>query len=235
MIDPILFRFRIGNHNNHGKKVLSYCRSEGNYDHCYNEILLHLYLLLNGRAPSAGNVLNYVLSNIMCVLFLMIYMYIVCILMALVLKTSLYHDSSHTASETNTPLCTLDLRVHLNNCFLVITLNIFRIYSKITSFSSKISKIKSFFGSGRNKYSPVSTLAKYTFWVALINLTLIIICNPVITNPGPGDQSHKLSVLYHNIRGFISPNELGEPNPMLNTEKLFEFQSYMFMIKNLIL
>ena len=238
MIDPILFRCRIGIYN-HGRGVVAGCGSGDTPKglHSYNETLLHLYFDLNGKVPSAGNVLNKSLNNILCVLILMIYTYMLCILMALVFKTSLYHVTSHTVSETFTIVGTFDRRVNLYNCFFIIILNTIKLLSKDVPFSSKISIIKACFGLGGKMYSyiplPPVLANKYTFWIALMNLTLIVICNPTITNPGPGHQMTKLSVLYHNIRGFVSPNELGEADPMLNVDKLFEFQSYIYD-KNLI-
>ena len=64
----------------------------------------------------------------------------------------------------------------------------------------------------------------FTLWITALNLIVIVICNPTISNPGP---KPKLSVLYQNVRGFIPPSELGLPNPMLNGNKLSEFQTYI--------
>ena len=71
----------------------------------------------------------------------------------------------------------------------------------------------------------------YTYWIVSINILLIIICNPSITNPGPQQQgSNKgLSVLYHNLRGFLyfDPKRPKSP-PILNINKTLDFQAYIF-------
>ena len=71
----------------------------------------------------------------------------------------------------------------------------------------------------------------YTFWIVSINIILIIISNPSITNPGPSQQCSVkgLSFLYHNVRGFMSfnPKQPKSP-PSLNISKTLEFQQYIF-------
>ena len=67
-----------------------------------------------------------------------------------------------------------------------------------------------------------------------INITLIIISNHGIINPGPSQQCpvSGLSILYHNVRGFMSfnPKQPKSP-PMLNISKTLEFQAYIFKHK----
>ena len=71
----------------------------------------------------------------------------------------------------------------------------------------------------------------YTFWIAALNLELIIMCNPTILNPGPLQRTN-VSVIFQNVRGFIRSNDIGEPNPTkLNINKMSEFQSYIFDTK----
>ena len=66
----------------------------------------------------------------------------------------------------------------------------------------------------------------HVYWIVSINILLIIICNPSITNPGPQQQgSNKgLSVLYHNLRGFLyfDPKRPKSP-PILNINKTLDF------------
>ena len=99
-------------------------------------------------------------------------------------------------------------------------------------FKSKTSLLKVIFGVWKGNHSYVSLVANQcTLWLSLINFLLIIICNPAITNPGPSEQKNKLSVLYHNLRGFVPPDDLGKPDPMLNIDKLLKFQSYVYRTK----
>ena len=76
----------------------------------------------------------------------------------------------------------------------------------------------------------------YTLWLLSINLVLLIISNPGIVNPGPDIQNKNrdtgLSVLYHNVRGFMSYNpRLPMSPPNINTTKVLEFQAYIFQHK----
>ena len=77
-------------------------------------------------------------------------------------------------------------------------------------------------------------------WLSILNLVLIIVANPSITNPGPGSRprSHpsappinKLSVAYQNVQGLIPFGSLGNPNPQLNITKMCELQSYVYFNK----
>ena len=57
-----------------------------------------------------------------------------------------------------------------------------------------------------------------------LNLQLIVISNPSITNPGP----KKLSVLYNNVQGFINTRDLTSNSPPLNMTKVHEMNGYIF-------
>ena len=63
----------------------------------------------------------------------------------------------------------------------------------------------------------------YPLWLVIINIFLIIIFNPGIVNPWPDIQSRDtgLSVLFHNVQGFMSNNHrLKKSPPNLNTTKV---------------
>ena len=53
---------------------------------------------------------------------------------------------------------------------------------------------------------------------------------PGIKNPGPQLPS-KISVLYHNVQGFLITRELHKENPLLDTKKVSDFQSYVYLHK----
>ena len=53
---------------------------------------------------------------------------------------------------------------------------------------------------------------------------------PGIKNPRPQLQC-KISVLYHNVQGFLITRELHKENPLLNTKKVSDFQSYVYLHK----
>ena len=65
-------------------------------------------------------------------------------------------------------------------------------------------------------------------WLTLINLFLVIIANPSLLNPGP---LNSLSIMYHNVQGFIPVKAINDTNPQLNFTKLFEFQSHIMYDK----
>lgn len=107
----------------------------------------------------------------------------------------------------------------ISTLFVLILINTFLIFSPSNIITYK-----------KKKYTLISVVATlYTYWIALLNIILIVICNPSILNPGPNQDSPKLSVFYQNIRGFVPPTELGEPNPKsLSMEKVLDFQLYIF-------
>ena len=61
-------------------------------------------------------------------------------------------------------------------------------------------------------------------FLCLLNLKLIVISNPSITNPGP----KKISVLYNNIQAFVNTRDLTTDSPPLNMTKLHEINGYIF-------
>ena len=65
-----------------------------------------------------------------------------------------------------------------------------------------------------------------SFWLTILNLLLIVITNPAIKNPGP--SSEDFTVLYQNVRGFVPFSALGKKILPLDSNKLVEFQSYVF-------
>ena len=68
-----------------------------------------------------------------------------------------------------------------------------------------------------------------TIFVYSINLILIIIATPSIVNPGPAQNS--LSVAYCNAQGFILMNSIGGSQPIFQTNKLLDFQNFVFSEK----
>ena len=117
----------------------------------------------------------------------------------------------------------------LNTCFLALSTYILKKY--ISNQLDTKYQFKCIFCiiSSRRYTSFCSKMAtQYSYWVALINIILIIISNPSILNPGPIQKPSKVSVLYQNVQGFIPFGELGKVNPMLNTIKMANFQAYIF-------
>ena len=66
-----------------------------------------------------------------------------------------------------------------------------------------------------------------TIWTCLLNLMLIVLCNPSIVNPGPPNEKN-ITVMYQNVRGFVPFSCLGDSVMSLSTDKIIEFQSYVY-------
>ena len=66
-----------------------------------------------------------------------------------------------------------------------------------------------------------------SFWHTILNLLLIVITYPAIKNPGP-NYMENFTCLYQNVRGFVPFSTLGRKIPSLDTNKITEFQSYIF-------
>lgn len=65
-------------------------------------------------------------------------------------------------------------------------------------------------------------------FIFMLNIALIIICNPSVKNPGPVTKSRQITVLYNNIQGFVNPRDLSSPTPPLNMMKTCELNGYIF-------
>ena len=141
--------------------------------------------------------------------------------MAIFIETSLkgpFISTIYSAIKSN---CLRELP----NIFIFIILHILPKSADHNKF--KLKKILiSVFSMFNNKYKSYIYI-QYTLWIFALNIILIIMCNPTIVNPGPPEKKSKVSVTYHNVQGFVPLNELGNPNPMLNTDKVIEFQSYL--------
>ena len=66
---------------------------------------------------------------------------------------------------------------------------------------------------------------KFTIWTTLLNIMLVIICNPSMLNPGPNNS---IKVMYQNVRGFVPSSGLSKSIMPLNEDKTLEFQSKVF-------
>ncbi len=69
----------------------------------------------------------------------------------------------------------------------------------------------------------------YVFFLTILNLVLIIITTPSIVNPGPQERSPtELKVCYCNIQGLIMMSSMRGKQPIFQTNKLLDFQNYLF-------
>ena len=63
----------------------------------------------------------------------------------------------------------------------------------------------------------------FTIWVMTINIFLIVICSPIILNPGP-----VITGLFQNVRGFVPFQKLNEKVLPSDTAKLQDLQSSVY-------
>ena len=70
----------------------------------------------------------------------------------------------------------------------------------------------------------------FLFFLSLLNLLLIVIATPSIVNPGPFPRS-KVSVVYCNAQGLIMMSSIRSNEPIFQTNKLMELQSYLHVEK----
>ena len=63
-----------------------------------------------------------------------------------------------------------------------------------------------------------------SLFLFLLNITLIVMCNPSMLNPGPDS----FSVFYNNIQGFINTRDLASELPPLNMTKVHEIHGFIF-------
>ena len=171
------------------------------------------------RSAECDLTMNNILRLVTSVMGVLLYCYIICLLMAIFIETTL--------NENILLISKIHSTVKSNSLKDLPNIGIFIILNSIPTFSAcKKSSIKKLFvlilSVCKSTNEPI---IKYTLWVFALNLVLIVICHPTIVNPGP---RQKLSVAYHNVQGFVPLNELGNPNPMLNTDKVLEFQSHLF-------
>ena len=167
-----------------------------------------------------------VMYYFVCAAGLILYLYILCLLMALHVNTLYKNDRQYYNAESNPTERVISHGENLYICFLIVILNLGKrkcniLLSHISNFGDIIVQI---FRKCNRKNNTLKILTFITLWITALNLILIVICNLTIKNPGP---KPKLSVLYQNVRGIIPPSELGLPNPMLNMDKISEIQTHV--------
>ena len=66
-------------------------------------------------------------------------------------------------------------------------------------------------------------------YITMLNLILIVLTNPCIVNPGP--QAPNIKVSYCNAQGLIMMSSMRGRQPIFQTNKLLDFQSYIHLNK----
>ena len=97
---------------------------------------------------------------------------------------------------------------------LLITQQVYNVSSVTRYLKSGIKSIKNFLQTSLSLY------------ITLINITLIIVNNCSMLNPGPVNPN-ALSVFYQNIQGLITFSSLAIDEPSLSINKILELNSYI--------
>ena len=177
---------------------------------------------------------------------LIIYFYIILHIMLWSLELCLMTNSN---AEYHKPVIRPlpALRDHLNLYFLFLTLTVF--HENIISANWSLSDMTPFqilnFLAKRacanitgNIKRTSGNIVRKCLTIALdglmiflfcLSIILIIICNPSIVNPGPGNRP--ITVFYNNVQGFINTRDLASESPPLNMTKVHEINGYIFTKK----
>ena len=170
------------------------------------------------------------LRGIFYTIGLVVYGYILCILLAMVVDTP---GNANDAKFVN--VCYLrgwgapyhESRECFNSWFILILT--FLLKFKFDYVSGLI-KYHCYTGGSKNGFQRMSLCSRISnfisLWLTILNLLLIIISNTSLLNPGP--EINNISVLYQNVRGFVPFSALGEKVLPLDTDKILEFQGYVF-------
>ena len=179
---------------------------------------------------------NHTLSEIiilsLATVGLVSYMYIICLLMAMYIDVSKIPTSNYATPpdkvhvNNNIPFWYNAYLCYMSHCIKVIIFFTIKRCNNEGGFASVAVKLL------RNSILKCSLLKfsmLYSCWIFMVNIMLLVICNMSILNPGPLCQSkNNISIIYHNVRGFVHFGDLGKVNPALVTTKLLEFQSYVY-------
>ena len=67
------------------------------------------------------------------------------------------------------------------------------------------------------------------YYIASVNLILIVIVTPSIVNPGPENAKLRpLTLFFNNVQGLLTINSLKSSSPRLDTTKLHELHGYIY-------
>ena len=171
-------------------------------------------------------------GDVRCVLYtliIIVYAYLVCMILAVAAEL-LNKDIPHTYKNVNfiqssTIGVHFEIRMLINSWVFIIVSMLLKFNFPVVCYITKsLGFVKRL---GMSKLGGIQKIGIFlSFWLTIINLLLIVISNPAIKNPGPTLEN--FTVLYQNVRGFVPFRALGKDMPLLDNDKLVEFQSYVF-------
>ena len=213
MIDINLYRIRIGVH--HGKIPFKNSKFK------------------KFKTSDAGNCIlnhNNFTSNILHVLWVLLYFYyimiVMCVTMAMQMGMDSFPQFCHIPKLTNREL----IFNHLTNVKLLYVFLIWYLVKQVCSKSETKCNMQYILFQyshypKKHKFSRLCRiLTGFCYWTFIINFMLITIINPSLLNPGP---MQNLSVLFHNTQGLIPFSQLDSETPSLDTTKILELNYYI--------
>ena len=198
MIEPQLYRLRIGIHNRYKLHKVNY-----NFDETYDFKF------------SLDSISSYLLYFIYTLLITLLYVCFPCMHDVNILSPIVHNTTTSNGHPSS--FLRLPVRCKLES----MTIIYFGLvsFTYLTLYLHYFVKYRTKFFRKRSHYLTSACL----FFISAIRLFLIVICNSSIINPGPWQPT----IIYQNVQGLIPFGELNNPNPVLNIEKILELQSYV--------
>lgn len=166
------------------------------------------------------------------------YFYILLYIMYMILDLSCSASASHIPEPVIRPMP--DLRSSINLYFLLAVFNALGLFIKRCEIDADLSCTGKLFAVCRALALELSAKPRdglhwmkhllyicsnsFVMFLTLLNLLLIIICNPSILNPGP----RPISIIYNNMQGFVNTRDLASDSPPLNMTKVHEIHGFIF-------
>ena len=181
--------------------------------------------ILNGKKTpchiNCSNVSHEFTRSVLYAMTIIVYTYLVCIILAVAQKLAdKYISQIHkniNFVHINTVSVQFEIRSLLNSWVLVILSMLIKFNFPFVCYITKSLGVMR--GMEYRKRGTIQMISMFlSFWITILNLLLIVIANPSIKNPGPGNED--FTVLYQNVRGFVPFRELGRKIPPLDNNKL---------------
>ena len=164
-------------------------------------------------------------NNVLYIIYCFIILYIFIFIETLVLESTLsshaytphHHSNLHT-SHHNLKLTASHL-TYINLIYFTILkgVAILRV--------GKVLSVVHFLRNGTKSFQDF-IFTSLSLYLTVLNITLIIINNCSLLNPGPKDPN-KISVFYQNIQGLITYSSLGSAHPTMNITKMSELNCFV--------
>ena len=235
-ISAVEHRLRTGLHVNRlAAKLRSSSGVGGLFARFFIRILTALRGQQNTKATSTDRPMTDNISSCFFIFFL--YLYIVLLGAILGLSTDLSNKNcrifKHVLYFSNSPHLAYIEKLRTLKNWAVILINFFLV-NPVSRNSILTSMYNTHKRNSRKQASTWTILIKHLqmsalLYITMLNLILIVLTNPCIVNPGP--QVPNIKVSYCNAQGFIMMSSMRGRQPIFQTNKLLDFQSYIHLNK----